>query len=387
MNSTVPLAINNISQRIQSLDILRGAIMVLMAIDHVRVYSGIPAGSTTAGIFFTRWITHFCAPTFVFLAGTAAFLYGIKTEIKSLSRFLLTRGILLVILEITLIRYLWSFSLDFGSFFLAGVIWMLGWCMIILSALVWLKPKLVGYLGVAIVLFQQLFGLVPRAFPANIHEPVGKIWEFIYPAGLQPIEGVSILYVLVPWVGVMAAGYGFGLILNMETGKRNKICLRLGIGMTLLFLIIGSVLVINQGAKPDGPGFIFRLLNQNKYPASQLYLFMTLGPVIALVPYAGRVKGWLARVLSVFGRVPMFYYLMHIPLIHLSALLVNYIREGNAHPEWYLTAPFTYLPEEFRWGLPLLYLVVVLKVIVLYFVCRWYANQKQFHPRGWMKYV
>jgi len=383
----MPPSVTSPLPRNQSIDILRGAIMVLMAIDHVRVYSGIPAGGTSADVFFTRWITHFCAPTFVFLAGTAAYFYGLKTNSKSLSAFLLTRGLLLVFLEITLIRFFWSFSLDFGSFFLAGVIWMLGWCMVILSALVWLQSKWVGYLGVAIVLVQQVFGLLPKVFPVSFREAIGKIWEFIYPAGLEPIEGVSILYVLVPWIGVMAAGYGFGLILTMEPHRRDKICRTLGLGMTLVFLIIGSVLVINRGAGPDEPGFLFRLLNQNKYPASQLYLFMTLGPVIALVPYAGRAKGWIAGVLSVFGRVPMFYYLLHIPLIHLSALIVNFIREGNAHPEWYLTAPFTYLPEEFRWGLPLLYGVVVLNVVVLYFLCRWYANQKQQHPRGWMKYV
>jgi len=375
-------------QRIRSLDLLRGAIMVLMAIDHVRVYSGLPAGGASTGIFFTRWITHFCAPGFVFLAGTAAFFNGIKiANPGKLSRFLLLRGLLLVILEITVIRLFWTFNLDFGSFFLAGVIWMLGWCMVILSALVWLRTQVVGWIGIAIILFQQLFSLVPRILPVSLQPPFGKFWEFIYPSGLDGIPGVSILYVLVPWVGLMAAGYGFGLIMQMDEKKRNQLCLRIGLALIALFLIVGSIVVMRQSGGGDGPPFIFRLLNQNKYPASQLFLFMTLGPLIALVPYAERVRGWFSDVLSIFGRVPMFYYLLHILLIHISALVVTYFREGRLYPEWYQSAPFTHLPEEFRWGLPLLYLVFIVDVVILYLACKWYAKIKQRYPEGWLKYI
>lgn len=132
--------------RFRSLDILRGAVMVLMAIDHVRVYSGMPAGGTTAGIFFTRWITHFCAPAFVFLAGAGAFFYGRKTDSKPrLAQYLVTRGLFLVLLELTLIRLGWTFNLDFGRFMLAGVIWMLGWCMVLLAACIWWRPAVSSY--------------------------------------------------------------------------------------------------------------------------------------------------------------------------------------------------------------------------------------------------
>ena len=162
MNNTNSVGPSN--PRIQSLDILRGVIMILMAIDHVRVYSGMPSGSHDPALFFTRWVTHFCAPTFVFLAGTAAYFHGRKIGISTLSYFLSIRGCILVILEITFIRFLWSFNPNLGEFFLAGVIWMLGWCMIILSFLVRFNPKTIGALGLIVITIQQLFAKVPYLF-------------------------------------------------------------------------------------------------------------------------------------------------------------------------------------------------------------------------------
>lgn len=362
--------------------------MVLMAIDHVRVYSGIPAGSHDPSIFFTRWITHFCAPTFVFLAGTAAFFHGKKLGgTNKLSFFLSIRGCLLVILEITLIRFLWSFNFDFNQFFLAGVIWMLGWCMVILSFFVRFNARTIGITGLIIVTFQQLFGFVPAGLPISIRSTFAKIWEFIYTSGSDSIEGVSILYVLVPWIGVMMAGYGFGLIMDMDSERRDKICKRIGIAAILIFIVIDSILILNHPAPEHAAPFWMRLLNQNKYPASQLFLLMTLGPVIALIAYAEKAKGWFVNILTVYGKVPLFYYLVHVLIIHTSALLVNYFKEGQMHGEWYLTAPFTFLPEEFRWSLPLLYLVFFIDVFLLYFICKWYAKIKAENPTGWLRYI
>ncbi|MDX2045269.1 MAG: heparan-alpha-glucosaminide N-acetyltransferase domain-containing protein [Chitinophagaceae bacterium] len=377
-------------RRIRSVDILRGAIMVLMAIDHVRVYSGIPAGGPEPGIFFTRWVTHFCAPGFVFFAGTSAFLYGRKVNnTNALSRFLLTRGILLVILELTLIRFCWTFNFDYAGFTLAGVIWMLGCCMVLMALLVKLKPVTAGIAGVVIIAVQQVFSYVPQLLPQSSREAFGRFWEFIYTSGLEGPQGITILYVIVPWIGVMAAGYAFGMILQMEPARRNKICLRIGLSAIALFLITGSIIVLNKPASPDAPPFILRLLNQNKYPASQLYLLMTLGPLIALVPFAEKAKGWLAAALEVFGKVPMFYYLLHIPLIHISALVVNLIRTGSAHSEWYNTAPYVYFENENdRWGPGLLYLVFIINVALLYFLCRWYAKYKAVNPgKRWLRYL
>jgi uncharacterized membrane protein len=375
-------------QRIRSIDILRGAIMVLMAIDHVRVYSGMPAGGPEPGIFFTRWITHFCAPGFAFFTGTSAFLYGLKVNDKNkLSRYLFTRGLLLVLLELTLIRFEWTFNLNYSSFILAGVIWMLGWCMIIMAALVRMKAVTVGITGLAIIAFQQIFHYVPKLFPLPAQQMVGEIWAFFYPSGVEQ-EHISILYVLIPWIGVMAAGYGFGKIVLMPPDKKKKICLWIGLSSIIVFLVAGSIVILLQPSQQDAPPFIFRLLSQQKYPPSQLFLLMTLGPLIALVPFADKAKGWLANTLAMFGSVPFFYYLLHILIIHVSALGVNFIREGNMHQDWYGTAPYTQMPEEHRWGLPLLYLVYFIDLVLLYFLCRWYANYKLNHPgKKWLKYV
>jgi uncharacterized membrane protein len=377
------------TKRMQSVDLLRGLVMVLMAIDHVRVYSGMPAGGPDPGIFFTRWVTHFCAPAFVFFAGTAAFLHGQKlNDNAKLARFLVTRGLLLVLLELTLIRFCWTFNFDYANFVLAGVIWMLGWCMVLLALFIRLRPKTIGIIGLALILFQQVFHVIPKALPQSAQGPVGRVWEFFYPAGLEGMPGISILYVLIPWVGVMMAGYAFGTILKMEPAMRRRICLRIGLCAIAVFLLAGSLFIFFGQAGEDAPPFLFRLLGQNKYPPSQLYLLMTLGPLIALVPFAERVKGWFANMLVIFGRVPMFYYLLHIPLIHLVALGVNYLLYGSMHQEWYHSAPFAAVPPENRWGLPLLYLVFLIVVTILYFACRWYAKYKAAHPeKKWLGYI
>lgn len=375
--------------RIQSVDLLRGAVMVLMAIDHVRVYSGMPAGGQTAGIFFTRWVTHFCVPAFVFFAGTSAFLYGVKTANKgSLARFLLTRGILLVLLELVLIRFCWTFNLDFSSFMLAGVIWMIGWCMILLAAFVRLSTLTIGITGLVIAFAQQIFEHVPKLFPESMRNSFAKFWEFFYPSGFDGVEGINILYHIIPWIGVMMAGYAFGSILLRDENIRKKICLSIGLIATVIFVLIASIKIFS-GTAPDGaPPALFRILNQQKYPASQLYLLMTLGPIIALIPFAEKVRGWFSKVLVTFGGVPMFYYILHILLIHLTALIVNMILTGATHQEFYATAPYTQMPEEMRWGLPLLYLVFFIDVVILYFMCRFYSTYKLAHPeKKWLSYL
>lgn len=356
--------------RIQAVDVVRGAVMVLMAIDHVRVYSGLPAGGPSPGIFFTRWVTHFCAPVFVFLAGVSAYLYGRKLNASgALSRRLLVRGLLLVVLELTLIRFTWTFNFDYSRFVLAGVIWMLGWCMVLLAPLVWLPNRAIGALGIGIVLLQHLFARVPAALPESLRAVVGPFWEFVYPAGAEAPGGINVLYVLVPWIGVMAAGCAFGSLLLRDPVNRDRLCLAIGLSATALFIVGAGLPALTADTGPDSQPLFVRLLNQQKYPASLLFLLMTLGPAIALIPLAGRARGWFPEALAVFGRVPMFYYLLHIPVIHVAALVVTLLREGTLHPEWYATAPFTRVPPDHRWSLHLLYLVWLIVVAILYVAC------------------
>jgi len=371
--------------RIAGIDVLRGLVMVLMAIDHVRVYSGVPAGGPTAGLFFTRWITHFCAPAFVFFAGTAAFMYEHRLgDTKRLSRYLVSRGILLVVLELTVIHVSWTFTLDWG-FVLGGVIWMFGWCMILMAGLVRLTPQTVGTFGVVIIAAQTLMRI-----PAHLVPALKPLWSFLYTGGSIQLgkagPDLEILYNIVPWIGVMAAGYGFGLILLRDPDERRRLCLRIGLGAIVAFLLVGGTLAAVHGGG-DNRAFIYRLLDQNKYRDSQLFLLMTLGPMIALVPFADDARGRVARALETFGRVPLFYYLLHIPLIHALSLLTWRLRDGAAHGERFATAPYVEFRPDQRWSLGLLYLVFAITIAILYPVCRWYASVKARRPGGLLRFI
>lgn len=376
------------ASRIASIDLIRGAVMILMAIDHVRVYSGLPAGGPTAGIFFTRWVTHFVAPGFIFFAGMSAFFYGRKHG--DLSRFLLLRGIWLVLLELTVIRIAWTFNFDFANYLLAGVIWVIGWCMILMAPLVRLRPRTLAIIGVAIIALHN--GVMPWLVG---HVPLGELWKILYigffngPVGGTPL---IVLYSIIPWIGVMAAGYGFGPILTLEPARRNRICLRVGLGATALFLILRGLNLYGDprpwSATPPMPALL-SFLNTTKYPASLLFLLMTLGPTIALIPLLDRARGRIARWVTAFGRVPFFYYVLHIPLIHALALVVSAIRLGGVSPWLFTNHPMANPPppEGYIWSLSLLYLVWAIAIVLLYFPCRWYAELKARRGDWWLKYL
>jgi uncharacterized membrane protein len=372
--------------RLPAIDVLRGAVMVLMAIDHVRVYAGVPAGGPSPGLFFTRWVTHFCAPVFVFLAGTSAFLHGRRLgDTTALARFLVTRGLILVGLELTVIRLSWTFGVDYSTLVLAGVIWMIGWCMVLLAGLIWLPPTAVGALGLAVIVLQDVFGPLGRALPAS-WQPA---WELVYPIGAELTLGtagpaVAVLYTLVPWIGVMAAGYWFATILVGDERRRRGRCLAIGLGATGLFLAIALAGETHQ--TEDAPVFV-RILNQRKYPASVPFLLMTLGPAIALLPTADRARGRIAGALATIGRVPLFYYLLHIPLIHAVALGVWRLRQAGIDDGAFATAPFVQIPAGQRWPLFLLYVVFAGVVVLLYVACRWFDGVKARSPHRWLRYL
>jgi uncharacterized membrane protein len=380
--------------RIPSLDVMRGLVCVLMAIDHVRVYSGLPAGGPTPGIFFTRWITHFVAPAFCFFAGTGAFLHGRKLgDMRALSRYLVVRGLILVFLELTVIRMAWTFNFDFAHYNLAGVIWMLGWCMVLLGALVRFPAKSVGIFGLVVMLLQQLVGAVGSSLPESLQHWMGWLFSLLYLGGGIDIGSggppLLIPYVIVPWIGVMAAGYGFGPFMLRDPAERRRILLRIGLGATALFLVAGSIVTFRRAPGEGAPPALFRLLGQQKYPASQLFLLMTLGPTIALLPFAENARGWFGRMLETFGRVPMFYYLLHIPLIHLAAMVVSLLREGSVNAWLFANHPLNPGPQPpgYRWSLPLLYLVWAICVALLYPACRWYAGVRKRNPDSWLTYI
>ena len=375
-------------QRIDSLDLVRGIVMVLMAIDHVRVYSGVPAGGPTAGVFLTRWVTHFCAPAFVFFAGTAAYLYGqsLGGDRKKLATFLLTRGALLVALELTLIKFFWTFNFDYSQFVLLGVIWMLGWCMILMAGLIWLPTTAIGVVGLALIFGQQLVG---GAFDAI--RPSGGVGgtllDILYLGNQTWPARMNILYVLIPWIGVMAAGYAFGRIMQKPAAERRKQLIFIGGIATAAFVLIAGGITFFNAPAENAPPALIRMLNQQKYPASQLFLMMTLGPAILLLPFVEGARNRVSQWFVVFGRVPMFYYLLHIPLIHLLSLATMKLRGASGMSQWYANAPYTQVPEDQRWSLLTLYGVFFVAVAILYPACRWYAKAKAEKRSPWMKYI
>jgi uncharacterized membrane protein len=377
------------TSRVQSIDLIRGAVMVLMAIDHVRVYSGLPAGGPAPGIFFTRWVTHFVAPAFIFLAGTSAFFYGRKHT--DLSRFLFVRGVWLVLLELTVIRVCWTFNVDFANYMLAGVIWVIGWCMILMAPLVRLRPRTVGIIGAAIIALHNLV-MMPLI---NRTQALGELWKILYIGFFQgPVAGTPliVLYSIIPWIGVMAVGYWFGTVLTTEPARRNRICLRLGLGATALFLVLRGFNIYGDPQPWSASGrmpALLSFLNTTKYPASLLFLLMTLGPTIAVIPLLDPARGRIAQWLTVFGRVPFFYYVLHIPLIHALALVVSKIRTGSVDPWLFTNHPMANppAPEGYTWSLGLLYLVWAVAIVILYFACRWYADRKARRSDWWLKYL
>jgi uncharacterized membrane protein len=390
--------------RIASVDIIRGVVMVLMAIDHVRVYAAVPAGGASAGVFFTRWITHFCAPAFIFLAGTSAFLYGRKHP--DLSRFLLTRGIWLVFLELTVIRISWTFNFDFRQYMLAGVIWVIGWCMILMAGIVKFPVRVIAALGLVIIFGHNLLdGVVGGIAEGLGNDARSNLLKLLYigffasPVQVTPGgPNLVVLYTVIPWIGVMAAGYAFGTILIQPPAKRDRLCLTIGLGAIALFLVLRGFNLYgdpNGWSAPapgaDGPQLpaVLSFLNTSKYPASLQFLLMTLGPTLALMPVLEKARGPIARWMTVFGKVPFFYYVLHIPLIHAVALIVSKIRMGTVVPWLFANHPMGSgrAPAGYSWSLGLLYLIWLIVVVLLYFACRWYADLKEREKAPWMLYL
>ena len=358
--------------------------MVLMAIDHVRVYSGVPAGGPAPAVFFTRWVTHFCAPGFVFFAGTSAFLRGSRLPgTAALSRYLLTRGLVIVLIEMTVMRFFWTFNFDVMNYNLAGVLWMIGWSMVALAGLVWLPFEAIAALGLVIVFGHNLVDPYARDLGRAIGEsPFRWFWQFLYFGGSVSLGDsgprIAILYSLLPWIGVMAAGYAFGRVMQWPVERRDRACVTIGAAAIVLFIALRTFNIYGD-PRPWSGEQPLSFLNTAKYPASLLFLLMTLGPLIALLPLFGRARGTIMDALALFGRVPMFYYVLHIPLIHVAAIIVSLIRTGAITPWLFGNHPLEPpdQPPGYRWSLSLLYLVTAVCVIALYAACRWWAERRR----------
>ena len=327
--------------RIASVDLLRGLVIIIMALDHVRDYFSLTAfaptdlSETSTAFFFTRWITHFCAPVFIFLSGTSAWLYRSNRGVSDaeLSRFLISRGLWLVFLEITAISFFWQFAYQV---MILQVIWAIGVSMIALGLLVFLPRKIILTIGLAMVLLHNgmLDGVQPAQFGSYYW-----LWNLLHVSGFipfegMPIQGVYLGYPVIPWIGVMAIGYCLGPLLERPAEQRDRQLLIIGLAVTVLFLVLRFFNLYGEpGLSPadavwqdHGRGAWFAVLsflNTTKYPPSLLFLCMTLGPAIVLLSVLERWRGKVAGIVTIYGRVPFLFYVLHIPIIHLASTILH----------------------------------------------------------------
>jgi uncharacterized membrane protein len=368
--------------RIGSVDTLRGLVMVIMALDHTRDFFSItgfnPREVTDPLLFLTRWVTHFCAPTFILLAGLSAFLYGRGKSLGELSRFLLVRGLWLILIDLTLIKFGWRFELDLYRLS-AGVIFVIGASMVALSALIWLPRWAIASLALLMIAGHNLLDNV-RA--EDLGEASGA-WHVLHEPGLVPLgDSVTlyILYPLVPWIGVMASGYLLGPVMQLDQGKRQRILLAVGAAITVGFLVL-RVTNVYGDPTPWTPqdtwlSTILSFFNCEKYPPSLLYLMMTLGTALILLALFEQVRGALASFLATFGRVPFFYYVVHIYLIHALAVATAFAITGAL-----ATTP------EINFSLTGVYIVWLMVVVLLYPICRWFSELKEKSSGWWWTYL
>jgi len=379
-------------QRLDSIDLLRGLVMIVMVLDHVRDF--FHAGSqqfspedltkTDAVLFFTRWITHFCAPVFVLLAGAGISFSTLSRDgNRAVSRFLIARGLWLIFLELTVLNFAFSFRVPY-DILLLQVIWAIGWSMIAMAGLIWLPRRVLAVLAIAMILLHNTADGLQIASP---------VWKFLHVISFGNFKGMPVLlaYPLIPWIGVMAAGFCLGDVMRLEPDRRRTVLLRIGSGMTMAFVVLRFLNIYGDPAPWDGSSFL-SFFRATKYPPSLIYLLMTLGPSLILLGWIDRARVAEFHPLRVFGRVPMFYYLLHFYLVHALAVVLGWLRYGD----WTLllrmppaiTGEFPPgFPQDYGYSLGMTYLIWAAVVVALYPPCRWYMQFKQRSRAAWTGYL
>lgn len=381
------------SYRIESIDLVRGLAMVLMALDHVRdyfhadafLYNPLDLTQSTPTLFMTRWITHFCAPVFVFLAGTSAYLIGQRKSKKELSGFLLKRGVWLIFLELTVVNFAWFFNFSFPLITLL-VIWALGFGMIVLAVAIHLPYRLLLFIAVLIVAGHNLL---------DQFHPEGAAllpWTILHGFAMIPAGNhfsFLIGYAVIPWTGIMLLGYCFGKIYTInEPGVRSRYMLLLGSCLIVGFVILRLINVYGDPfpfvEQDTAVKTILSFINVFKYPPSLFYALVTLGPSIILLSQAEKFRGTIAKFLVTLGRVPLFYYLVHIYLIHLLALAAA-VATGFSVSDMVFSTWVTDSVKLKGYGFSLwtVYAVWIGVVAVLYPLCRWFERYKSAHREQW----
>ncbi len=382
------------SRRLPVVDLLRGLAIVLMALDHVREFlqveqfDPLDLQHTTPALFFTRWMTHFCPSIFVLLAGVGIGL-GLsgKRSRTQQARIVLIRGIWLVVLELTVVHLAWFFNWEFHAA-LGQVIWAIGWSMIFMAGLIFLPTWLIVSVGLTLILAHNAFDTVP----ADAFGEWKWVWSFLHAGG--PISwsrySIYIAYPLIPWVGVMAVGFGFGRFLLRKTPLRSRMIMTTGLLMMVAFVVLrGGNLYGNPTPwKPQSTPLltVMSILNCQKYPPSLAYLLMTLGPTLAAWPLWERCRGPVANFLMTFGRVPLFFYVTHLFVIHGLTIAIVSTQTGTL-PGWLWNFPPGHAGAGSGLPLPLVYLVWIGVVLLHYPLCRWYGRLKVRHPGSVLRFL
>jgi uncharacterized membrane protein len=386
--------------RVQSIDVLRGIVMIIMALDHVRdffhndafLHDPLDPATTTPILYFTRWITHFCAPTFVFLAGTSAYLIGTRKTKSQLSSFLIKRGAWLILIEAAVI----SLGITFNPFYNAiifQVIWAIGISMVLLGLAVRLPYTVIFAIGALIVFGHNLLDY-PEA--ARQHQ-VGFLWDLLHDGRFDvytyaPNRVLIIAYAFVPWTGIMFMGYAAGRLFeaSVDPVKRQKILLTIGFGLVVLFIILrwinGYGNPLPWSTQHDGLATFLSFMNVHKYPPSLMYACITLGPALIVLALIENVQNRFTDFVKIYGRVPFFYYVIHFYLIH-ALSVVAFFASGYGKDDIISQTPFLFRPPQFGFDLWVVYLVWIIVILLLYPLCKWYNKYKSTHSQWWLSYL
>jgi uncharacterized membrane protein len=374
--------------RVASIDILRGLVMVLMALDHVRDFftrvrfDPLDLAQTSGPLFLTRWVTHFCAPTFVLLAGVSAYLMSQRCTRAELSRFLFTRGLWLAVLEVTLVSLVWTFNVRYDHGLFLQVIWAIGVSMMVLALLVHLPMRALVLFSVVVICGHNfLDSIQPEDLGAY-----SSLWSVLHVFG--PIPHAFVAYPLIPWIAVMSLGYCIGSIFELPQQQRVQRFMWLGTASLVAFVVLRAPNVYGDPSDWTLQSTTLRTLlsfvNVQKYPPSLHYLLITLGVGLLLLAAFDSARGKFSEVLRTFGRVPLFFYVLHVALAHLAAGIVGYATGfGSA----LLTADFLQVPQQWGFSLPIVYLAWILVVATLYPACRWFAAVKRRRSDWWLSYL
>lgn len=389
------------TRRIESIDLLRGLVMIIMALDHTRdffhkeAFTGDPlnAATTTPILYFTRWITHFCAPTFVFLSGMSAWLQHQRKTTKELSWFLITRGMWLIIAEIFVVTFGITADIHF-SIFVLQTIWSIGISMVLLGLVIHLPFKLILLVGGVIVLGHNSLDFAEAARKGNV--PLW--WNFLHLPTVFPLfdnHAVGIFYPFLPWTGLMILGYCFGkLYTTLNPAKRNRTVLWISLSMLLFFVVLRFSNVYGDPAdwakQKDGLSTFLVFMNVQKYPPSLLFMCATIGGALLFLSFVKNTSGRLARVIIVYGRVPFFYYILHFYLLNILHIFA-YLSRGHSFAEGVKglpNFPFKFMVPGEGYSLGIVYLIWIVVVIALYPLCKWYDRYKTNHKeKRWLSYL